>query len=199
MDMDAHDYQFIAGHLALDFVNTVAYRADLEMREERLRTADDVLRWASEAGLHDSVAMKSSPRIGAAGLDRIRALREQLFEVFHAVASGAALPADAVTCVGDAFNECSTKRRLVLVDGAVRWAWRSSARSADYLLYGVLGAATELLTADALRSVRQCADATCGWLFLDRSNARKRRWCSMADCGNRNKARNFYRREARSS
>ena len=31
---------------------------------------------------------------------------------------------------------------------------------------------------------------------MDRSNARKRRWCSMADCGNRNKAQKYYRREA---
>src|SRR5436190_1196254 len=46
---------------------------------------------------------------------------------------------------------------------------------------------TDLLTSDSRGLVRQCEDAGCGWLFLDRSNARKRRWCSMADCGNRNR------------
>lgn len=199
MDTDTNGFQFIAGHLALDFVNTVAYRADDERREDRLRSADDVVRWANEAQLADRGAMTSAPRIGAAGLERIRAVREELFAAFHALANGTTIPADALARVSDALNECSAKRRLALDDGAVRWVWRSNARSADYLLFPVLSAATALLTSEALPAIRQCEDAGCGWLFLDRSNARKRRWCSMADCGNRNKARNFYRREARSS
>jgi len=45
--------------------------------------------------------------------------------------------------------------------------------------------------------VRICeATATdgCGWLFLDETRNRSRRWCSMKDCGNRAKARRHYRR-----
>ena len=37
MTSDPYNFQFIAGHLALDFVNTVAYRADPARREDRLR------------------------------------------------------------------------------------------------------------------------------------------------------------------
>jgi predicted RNA-binding Zn ribbon-like protein len=88
-------------------------------------------------------------------------------------------------------------RRCLSVEGAeVRWIWRPDARSTDYLLYPVLTSATDLLTSDSHGSIRQCEDAGCGWLFLDRSNARTRRWCSMGDCGNRNKARKHYRRDA---
>jgi predicted RNA-binding Zn ribbon-like protein len=61
----------------------------------------------------------------------------------------------------------------------------------------ILTAAIDLLTSVSRSLVRQCADEGCGWLFLDRSHARKRRWCNMADCGNRNKAREHYRRKAR--
>ena len=196
MDSANHTYQFIAGNLALDFVNTVAYRANPAKRADRLQRAEDVSRWASQARLPELAAMKSGPRVGASGLGRIRTVREHLFEIFGAVAGGDPIPPEALVRVGDAFNECCAKRRLSVDQDVVRWTWRANARSADYLLHPILSAAIELLTSDSLGSVRLCEDATCGWLFLDRSNARKRRWCSMADCGNRNKVRNYYKREA---
>jgi predicted RNA-binding Zn ribbon-like protein len=193
VDSDNHTFQFIAGNLALDFVNTVAYRGDPEKKSERLEGAEDVHRWAGQAQLPDWGAIKSAPRVRTAGLRHIRAVREQLFAVFHAIAIGDAIPPDTLARVGNAFHDCCAKRRLSNDDGEVRWTWRASARSTDYLLFPVLTTATDLLTSSSLGQVRQCEDAGCGWLFLDRSNARKRRWCSMADCGNRNKARNYYR------
>jgi predicted RNA-binding Zn ribbon-like protein len=42
------------------------------------------------------------------------------------------------------------------------------------------------------RAIRSCADAACGWLFLDPSG--RRRWCEMAVCGNRAKARRYAER-----
>jgi predicted RNA-binding Zn ribbon-like protein len=41
-------------------------------------------------------------------------------------------------------------------------------------------------------AIRTCADEACGWLFLDPSG--RRRWCEMAVCGNRAKARRYARR-----
>jgi len=196
MDGGIYRFQFVAGHLALDFINTVAFRADPGRKADHLQRAEDVHRWANQARLPDRAAINSGPRVATAALRHIRAVREQLFAVFHAIASGDPIPADTLTRVGNALHECRAKRRLSVAGAEVRWAWRVSARSTDYLLYPVLEAAADLLTSDSRGLVRQCEDADCGWLFLDRSNARKRRWCSMADCGNRNKVRNYYRREA---
>jgi predicted RNA-binding Zn ribbon-like protein len=196
MDSENCGFQFVAGNLALDFVNTVAFRADPAKKTDRLQRAEDVHRWASQAQLPDWATMKSGPRVGPAALRHIRAVREQLSAVFRAIASGDPISADTLARVGNAFHECCAKRRLSNDEAEVRWAWRASARSADYLLFPVLTSATDLLTSASRGLVRHCEDAGCGWLFLDRSNARKRRWCSMADCGNRNKARNYYRREA---
>jgi predicted RNA-binding Zn ribbon-like protein len=42
--------------------------------------------------------------------------------------------------------------------------------------------------------VRVCGADNCDWLFLDESKSRSRQWCNMAVCGNRAKARRFYRR-----
>jgi len=38
------------------------------------------------------------------------------------------------------------------------------------------------------RDLRVCQSDDCGAVFLDRSRGRRRRWCSMASCGNRRKA-----------
>ena len=195
MDNGNYRYQFVAGNLALDFVNTVAFRADPGKKRDHLQQAEDVHRWASQAQLPDRAAINSG-RVGTAALRRIRAVREQLFAVFHAIANDDPIPADTLARVGNELNDCCA-RRCLSIDGAeVRWTWQPGARYSDYLLYPVLTEATDLLTSVSRGLVRQCGDAGCGWLFLDRSNARTRRWCSMADCGNRNKARKYYRREA---
>jgi len=123
-------------------------------------------------------------------------IREQLHAIFHALTNDSPIPADSVASIGRALHDCSARRALRIEGAEVHWTWRADARCADYVLYPVLTSATDLLTSASRDSVRQCAGEGCGWLFLDRSNARKRRWCSMADCGNRNKARNYYQREA---
>lgn len=48
----------------------------------------------------------------------------------------------------------------------------------------------DLLTGDELSRVRECPieSGGCGWLFLDHSRNGSRRWCRMADCGNKVKA-----------
>jgi len=196
MDSENYRYQFVAGNLALDFVNTVAFRADPGKKQDHLQRARDVRRWANQAQLPDRAAISSGPLAGTAALRRIRAVREQLFALFHAIASDDPIPADALVRIGKALHDCCARRCLSIEGAEVRWAWRPEARCTDYLLYPVLTAATDLLTSVSRGLVHQCEDAGCGWLFLDRSNARTRRWCSMADCGNRNKARKYYRREA---
>jgi predicted RNA-binding Zn ribbon-like protein len=59
----------------------------------------------------------------------------------------------------------------------------------------VAQSAADLLTSEELNRVGQCADDHCGWLFMDMSRNRSRRWCDMGDCGNRAKARRHYQRK----
>jgi predicted RNA-binding Zn ribbon-like protein len=43
--------------------------------------------------------------------------------------------------------------------------------------------------------IRICASETCRWLFYDESRSGRRRWCDMATCGNRAKARRHRDRQ----
>src|SRR6185369_17790814 len=135
MDSGNYRYQFVAGNLALDFVNTVAFRADPGRKKEHLQRSEDVHRWASQAKLPDWAAINPGPLVGSAALRRIHAVREQLFAVFHAIASDDPIPADALARIGDALHDCCAKRHLSIEGGEVRWIWRRGAECTDYLLY----------------------------------------------------------------
>jgi predicted RNA-binding Zn ribbon-like protein len=192
-----YGYQFVAGNLALDFINTVAFRLDPAKVRDHLQTAEEVRQWANQAHLPDCDAISSCPPLSKTALLRLRAVREQLFAVFSAIASDVPVPDVALRRISKALHDCRAKQCLSIQGVDVRWTWRPGVGCSDLLLYPILTAAIDLLTSVSRSLVRQCADEGCGWLFLDRSNARKRRWCSMADCGNRNKAREYYRRKAR--
>jgi predicted RNA-binding Zn ribbon-like protein len=81
--------------------------------------------------------------------------------------------------------------RLVPGRDRVEWAW-SGERLLDDVAWRVARSAADLLTTADLALVRECAADTCGWLFLDRSRNRSRRWCDMNVGGNRAKVRRHY-------
>jgi predicted RNA-binding Zn ribbon-like protein len=49
----------------------------------------------------------------------------------------------------------------------------------------------------AATRIRACCGEGCAILVLDSSRAGRRRWCSMASCGNKAKVRGFRRRARR--
>jgi predicted RNA-binding Zn ribbon-like protein len=57
-----------------------------------------------------------------------------------------------------------------------------------------LDAAQMLGRHDEAARIRICASQTCSARFYDRSPAARRRWCSMALCGNEAKARRHRER-----
>lgn len=71
--------------------------------------------------------------------------------------------------------------------------WRVSTNGAG------AGAVRAVLAWDALRinspgRLRPCANTECQLFLIDRSKPNTARWCSMAGCGNRMKARRHYQR-----
>jgi predicted RNA-binding Zn ribbon-like protein len=89
---------------------------------------------------------------------------------------------------------------VIIPDGAALvWDWRSDPGELERPLWPIAKAALELLTDEQLDRLRQCANPECGWLFLDTSRNRSRRWCDMGSCGNRAKVRRFREREQRLS
>jgi predicted RNA-binding Zn ribbon-like protein len=78
---------------------------------------------------------------------------------------------------------------------ALQRQWLPGAESQlDRVSWVAAGAVIELLLSAEAERLRLCASHDCGWLFLDVSRNGRRRWCSMAACGNVEKARRFRSR-----
>ncbi|MFZ1014577.1 MAG: CGNR zinc finger domain-containing protein, partial [Terracidiphilus sp.] len=56
----------------------------------------------------------------------------------------------------------------------------------------IAGEALSLFCSPKAARVGICGGGNCGWLFLDESRGKRRRWCDMNDCGSRSKPRRNY-------
>ena len=74
-----------------------------------------------------------------------------------------------------------------------RLEWTVQAPPARALLMRAIAAWDELQRTRPGR-LRPCANDECALFLLDRSKSNSARWCSMATCGNKLKARRHYRR-----
>lgn len=183
-------FQFIAGDVALDFVNTVADR--LSDPREQLLTGADVDRWGREAGL---LMRGASLHLGAREMKQVRVVRECVYDVVHALATRGTPSAAVLEAFDTARARAARKRRVVRRSNRPAWAWVTERGDPDRLLGPILERAADLIVTVPSARLRQCEGAGCGWLFVDRSRAGLRRWCRMDDCGNRAKARRHYARE----
>ncbi len=196
-----YEFELTGGAPCLDLVNTVDQRPQAS-RRDNLESYADLVDWAEQSRLlsrGEATALRraaaSRPAEARQALEQMKSVREALFALFSARARGREAPASALESLNRALARAYA--RLELVPGQPSFRPRFACEPTDLgrLLFPVLRSAYELLTsAPDLERLRLCAAETCDWLFLDRSKNRSRRWCDMSVCGNRDKARRFYRR-----
>jgi predicted RNA-binding Zn ribbon-like protein len=179
----------VGGHVALDFCNTRAGWGD-PAPKEYLRAPGVLALWARENGLVPAAADGSDE----ASLHRAIALREALYRcsLAGAGAAGDATDADWELVSAEAAAARSASVLRPMAHGGAVWSPRTAAGTPADALRAVALAAEDLLTSDLVGYVAACPGVGCGWLFADRR--RRRRWCSMAACGNRAKARRYAER-----
>ena len=170
--------ELIGGHLALDLVNTVAWRLDDQRRVDRLADPANLRRWLTANAL---------PGQGTSDLrDALVHCRETAYAVLQPLAINAEPRARDLAVLRELIEDVVRTSSLV---SARPLTWRAES-TADRVRLSVW----RLFEDEDLSRLRQCDDDDCGWLFLDRSKNGSRRWCSSADCGNRARARRHYQR-----
>lgn len=191
-------FELSGGDPCLDFANTWGDRGRPET--DGLRSYAHVLAFARQTGFLDeaeagvlAARAGTDPARAEEALQSARALREALYAIFSARALGGEFPAGDLACLNRALGAALPNLYLGLRDGQVTWQWRRGTAELASPLWPIARAAANLLTAGSA-PVRECGGAQCTWLFLDHSRGRSRRWCSMASCGNRAKARRHYHR-----
>ncbi|WP_323097342.1 CGNR zinc finger domain-containing protein [Intrasporangium sp. YIM S08009] len=186
----------VAGHPALELCNTSAgWDLPTARRGEYLTSYDDLAVWAREAGLVDEVATVRLRRAAAAHPSRARAILREVHRLrtdVHDLVLGGAGPA-ALGRVGSLAAEARQSQALERTAGVTRWVFTRDAGLHEPLYAAALSAA-DLLTSGATVTVSACPGDACGWVFLNPTG--RRRWCIMAVCGNRAKARAYAERHA---
>ena len=194
----------LGGRHSLDFANTADWHAS-DHPIETLTSYSELVAWSVHAGIltgHQSRQMLTEaerlPADSNTVLNRAIALREAIYRIFSAITRGHEPEAGDLAVLNAELSRTLAQSRIVLTAEGFTWEWAGGEVALDRMLWPVVRDAADLLTSGDLARVGQCADGKCGWLFLDTSRNRSRRWCSMEDCGNRAKARRHYQRSHRS-
>lgn len=188
----------VGGSVALDFANSIDWRLS-EAPHDWLAGYDDLLAWAratdcikpAERTALVKLARQNAGRAAEAFAFAIE-LREAIDRLGRAVAQGSKPLAADIASLNAALKTCPPREQLIHARG--QFAWVVPEPDLATPLRAVAWAAADLLAGPDRERIKVCAGEDCGWLFLDRSRNIARRWCSMADCGNRDKARRFYAR-----
>lgn len=180
----------ISGDRVLDLVNTVGWRLAPERQYDDLVNYHALLRWGRQMGLlsaeeatHLDTLATREPHDAAREWGRVVTLREAIYAALMEGEEPRVLAEELADAI------CSSR----LERAGMVWEWHPQA-DLGQLRRRITFAAHRLLTDPRVELVRQCGDEQCGWIFLDTSPRRNRRWCVSSDCGNRNRARDFYRR-----
>jgi predicted RNA-binding Zn ribbon-like protein len=140
-------------------------------------------------------AAGQSTQSGLEVLRRAISLREAIYRIITTFKTELP-PQDAdLAVLNHEFQIANQHRILAYTPEGWDWQWDENPQALDRILWPVAQSAANLLTSETLDRVGECQGEDCGWLFLDASKNKSRRWCSMDDCGNREKARQFYRRK----
>ena len=182
------DAPMVGDHLAMDLLNTEALGDGAAV--DFWRDGHDVVRWLAQHGVtpaHDEGG--PDPDALLAQARTLRALARTLIVQRKAGRAGdvAGLNAYLQAYV-------SAPQLVRDDDGKLTRARVVRAGPIAALLGPVAEAVAQLLADGDFDLVRQCEHPDCILWFVDRTKAHKRRWCSMALCGNRYKAAQFRKK-----
>ena len=193
--------------LCLDFANTATWHAS-DQPVEKLNHYSDLVAWAEAANLLNDKQAKQlnemalqQPAQAESTLRRAIELREAIYGILVAWINGRSPDTNDLTIFNRAFAQTLAHSKLITASESFAWSWQTDEVALNHMLWPIVRSAANLLTTpEILARVGQCADDRgCGYLFLDVSKNRSRRWCDINDCGNRAKQRRYYRRQQKAA
>jgi predicted RNA-binding Zn ribbon-like protein len=167
--------------LLVAFVNT----RDLEEGTEALTEPAQLRAWIADAvGEH-------LPELEPEDVERVRALRESLRAMLRGNNGGQARE-DELAALREA-AERSRYRPTFSEDGLL--ALVPARADLTGFEARLLLALERVQSQDAWPRLKACTADECQWAFYDTTRNRSRTWCSMEECGNREKTRRYRQRK----
>jgi predicted RNA-binding Zn ribbon-like protein len=192
--MAQQEFEWDGNHPILNFVNTLDERFT-DVPFERIPDYPSLLNFLEQAEIIDHDTKQALTRIveasnGSNVLATIMSFREDLFVLLQSLVGNVPRDPEVLRRIEVAIQDALQARTFVLNGPTFQWEWLEP----HALLRPLWELATltgELLVSGDVRRIKKCHSDTCGVFFLDKSRAGTRRWCSMSNCGNRNKVNRF--------
>ncbi|MEJ2262499.1 MAG: CGNR zinc finger domain-containing protein [Anaerolineales bacterium] len=180
------------GNLSLNFVNTIHDRYE-EPLEDYLHNYLDLITWANFADAINSSQKKrllqrsreNQEEANQVYKDSIQ-LREAIYQCVVSLINRDEVSAVNMQVINQWLSKAFSNLELAQLDNSFVLDWKAENSGLESVLWPIIRSFADLVTSDDRGRIKQCSN--CGWVFVDNSKNKSRRWCSMETCGNRVKA-----------
>jgi predicted RNA-binding Zn ribbon-like protein len=187
--------RLLGGRLSLDFVNATPTNAELPW-ERLIQFLESASIVSAGRGAQLLSLPQSDPQAAEALLLKARRLGSALRKVFAGMLRKQRIAGEWIEPVNEILRITEGHDELVGQAGVWKIEFVAREGGLDWLLAAVARSGAEIIVEGARARLRLCANPHCGLFFYDNSRTRRRRWCSMAVCGNRSKVAAFARKHA---
>ena len=189
----------LGGRLAIDFANIPSYPGNPRQHlswEELIAFLEASQIVSAERGSSLLALSGSDPDAAQRLLSRSVRLRDVLRRALGAMVRKEEVAREWAEPINQILRITEGHDELVFEANSWRMEFRAREGGLDWLLAAIARSAAEIIVEGAQARLRICGNPGCGLFFSDNSRTHRRRWCSMAICGNRHKVAGFARRHA---
>ncbi|WP_044339333.1 CGNR zinc finger domain-containing protein [Rossellomorea aquimaris] len=200
---ETNPYMMVGERLCMDFINTVSWRESAEKRRDWFTSYPELVDWSVHAEVLTAqqsqnllIEAGENPSQAEETLKQAIELREVMYRIFKSISQKNSPNEEDLKRFNEYVSTFYRSLQVIPDEDQFTLKFNHPEKNLDAMLPPILQSAVDLLVSkNELERVKQCEGDPCGWLFFDTSRNRSRRWCSMADCGNRAKVRRFYQKE----
>jgi predicted RNA-binding Zn ribbon-like protein len=195
-------FLFVAGHPAIDFINT-AY-APGGVLVETIGDGRALLDWMLGAGLlaesESAVSRRFSRKALDAAAQEARAMREWARTWLAAWRANPTRDyTEEIAALNKLLARATGSHELVTIKKRFELLERPRFSDADALVARIALEIARVVVQEDPALLKACAGADCTLWFMDRTKAHRRMFCSATACGNRAKVAAFRRRAQRAT
>jgi predicted RNA-binding Zn ribbon-like protein len=200
---EINPYMMVGERLCMDFINTVSWRESADKRRDWFTSYVKLVDWSIHAEVLTAsqaqnllIEAGENPSQAEETLKQAVELREVMYRIFKSISKKTSPNEQDLAHFNKSVSHFYRSLQVIQDEDQFTLKFKQTEKTLDTMLPPILQSAVDLLVSKSeLERVKQCEGDPCGWLFFDTSRNRSRRWCSMADCGNRAKVRRYYQKE----
>ncbi len=179
---------FEGNNLCLDFINSIHNRKVPEPKDY-INDKASWLFWLQQTGLRPK---EMDEKRTAFDLKKLTTFRHDMYQVFYKTIHDQPVSKHLISKLNRYLSILQSATQLSFLNGQLSEQILFDFDDLNLYQIPIFQAGYKLLISLDRNHIKECSN--CGWLFLDISKNKKRRWCNMKTCGNEVKARKFYRK-----